>query len=90
MSVLAKVTGVIILIIGFLVILAGIVVALVGAATIGVGPVSPYLPQTVTPFSVSLILGGAIFIQGLMLFGFGAVVYLVGSIAHNTAGSWKG
>jgi len=92
MTVLAKITAVIIIIAGLLVMLGGIVVGLTGAG-MGMmqpfggfqrGPMMPVIPQMMGVW-VGLLLGGAVFIQGLMLAALGEALYLISNIAQGSS-----
>ncbi len=89
MSVLAKITAVILILVGLLVMLTGVVAGLTGFFRVGMmapginNPFMPSIPQGVG-VGLSLLVGAAIFGQGLMLAAVGEALYLIANIARNT------
>jgi hypothetical protein len=89
MGVLAKITAIILIVIGLLVMLTGVLAGLTGLFRMGNLPsgISPYMPMMQSAglgFGISLLVGGVIFGQGLMLAAVGEALYLISNIARNT------
>ena len=89
MGVLAKITAVILIIVGLFVMLSGVVAGVTGLFRGGMmnpGFNNPFMPTMPQGFlsGISLLVGAAIFGQGLMLAAVGEALFLIANIAHNT------
>ena len=90
MGILAKITAVILIIVGLLTMLSGVVAGVSGLFRGGMmtpgfnNPFMPALPQGFFT-GISLLVGAAIFGQGLMLAAVGEALFLIANIAHNTS-----
>lgn len=87
MSILAKITAIILILIGILVMIAGVITAINGLMNISNVPgVRPFMGPMMNT-GLILLAATAIFLQGLTVTAVGEVLYLLAQIAENTYAS---
>ncbi len=95
MSVLAKIIAVIILIVGLLVMLSGVAAGIGGLFRFGainnfnLYPNLPGFNMPMMRYGLGLVLSVYLIIQGLLMFGFGLVIFLVADIARVTFETYR-